>query len=79
MTPDRDGVLWGSAAEIAAELGHGVTPDMIRKWELRDGLTAARHGRQVWYRLDEAEQINLDKHHSRHAGRPRGALTTSPR
>lgn len=74
MTPDQDGHEWGTAAEIAQALGGGVTPDMIRKWELRDGLTARRHRRTVVYRYDEATQINLDKLHTAE-GRPRGQAT----
>lgn len=77
MTP-IDPAEWRTAAELAAELPHGVTEAMVRAWHRRDGLTAIRRGRQVWYRIDEAEQINLDKWHSTHAGRPRG-LTTNTR
>lgn len=70
-----DGVEYGNATEIAAHLGHGVTPAAVRRWADRDGLTARRAGRSVWYPLDEARQIELDKRYSTH-GRPRSTRET---
>lgn len=37
-----DGVRWGTAAEIAVQLGHGVTAAAVRSWAARDGLPAVR-------------------------------------
>lgn len=67
-----DGAEFGSAAEVAAHLGRGVTPAAVRRWADRDGLTTKRAGRRVVYRLDEATTIECDKRYSTH-GRPRGA------
>jgi hypothetical protein len=37
-----DGEEWGTAREIAGQLGHGVTEAAVRKWATRDGLSSAR-------------------------------------
>ncbi|NUT31543.1 MAG: hypothetical protein HOV79_00570 [Hamadaea sp.] len=66
-----DGVDYASAAEIAEQLGRDVTPDAVRRWADRDGLTARRLGRRVVYRIDEAEHIECDKRYAT-PGRPRG-------
>jgi hypothetical protein len=61
-----DGIRWGTAAEIAAQLGHGVTAAAVRRWSERDGLSRARlvdeRGRpQVCYPLHEAALIDMKK------------------
>lgn len=61
-----DGVRWGTAREIADQLGHGVTAAAVRKWASRDGLPVARtfdtSGRpQVRYPLPEAARIDAEK------------------
>jgi hypothetical protein len=71
------GVRWGTAAEIANYLGHGVTPAAVRSWAARDGLPAARmadgNGRpQVRYPLPEAARIDAAKRHAQR-GRKRAA------
>jgi hypothetical protein len=65
-----DGVEYGSAAEIAARLGPGVTPTMVRNWHRRDGLKAHRIGRAVYFELGQAAAIERDKRASTR-GRPR--------
>lgn len=72
-----DGVTYATAAEIAHHLGRGVTPDMIRKWARRDGLTTRRRSGRVIYRVDEAELIEIDKRYSTR-GRPRSACKPAP-
>ncbi|MFI7547227.1 hypothetical protein [Actinoplanes sp. NPDC049599] len=72
-----DGVRWGTAAEIAVQLGHGVTAAAVRSWAARDGLLAVRTrdgaGRpQVRYPLPEAARIDAAKRHAGR-GRPRAA------
>jgi len=72
-----DGDRWGTAAEIAAHIGHGVTPATVRSWAARDGLASVRmtddDGRpQVRYLLDQAQRIDRQKRHGR-LGRPRAA------
>jgi hypothetical protein len=67
---------WGTAAEIATHLGHGVTDAVVRSWARSDSLCSLRvhdeNGRpQVWYPLIEASRIDRAKRHSRR-GRPRG-------
>lgn len=59
---------YGTAAEIAAALGPDVTTAMVRNWHQRDGLTAHRSGRNTWYPLDQAADIEARK---RLAGRGR--------
>jgi hypothetical protein len=66
MLTDGAGIRWGTAAEIAAHLGRGVTAAMVRNWAARDGLRKARMpdslGRpQVRYPLLEAARIELSK------------------
>jgi hypothetical protein len=60
------GEWWGTAAEIAGHIGHGVTPDAVRWWARHDGLTRVRmfdeHGRpQVRYLLGQATRIDAAK------------------
>jgi hypothetical protein len=52
---------YGHAAEIARHLGGDVTADMVRNWHRRDGLTAYRRGREVWYPLRQAATIEARK------------------
>lgn len=64
------GVQWGTAAEIAEQLGGGVTAAMVRNWAARDGLPRARMrdrvGRpQVRYPLHVAARIDREKRHSK--------------
>jgi hypothetical protein len=71
------GEWWGTAAEIAAHIGHGVTVAGVRRWADRDGLTAVRgadgQGRpQVRYPLGQAVLIDRKKRHAQ-CGRPRAA------
>lgn len=61
------GRRWGTATEVAHALGADVTPDMIRKWAVRDGLTKIDR----WYALDEAAAIERQK---RTSGRGRKRL-----
>lgn len=66
MLTDDTGTRWGTAAEIATHLGHGVTSAVIRSWAHRDDLPAARmsdrNGRpQVRYPLQVAAQIEHAK------------------
>lgn len=77
MIVDEHGIWWGTAAEIAAHLGHGVTVAALRKWVTRDGLPAVRmstgSGRpQVRYPLPVAARIELAKRHAKR-GRKRAA------
>ncbi len=63
------GEWWGTAAQIAQHLGHGVTDDMVRRWAARDGLASVRLvdgiGRpQVRYLLGQAQSIDRQKRHS---------------
>jgi hypothetical protein len=63
-----DGVEYGTAAEIAAQLGADVTPAMVRNWARRDGLVAyrlpgARRG-EVRYPLPDAARIEAEKRRS---------------
>jgi hypothetical protein len=55
---DVAGVMYGQAADIAAELGPDVTVDLVRDWARRGLLTGIRvpgRGRgTTWYRLDQA-------------------------
>ncbi|BAL85479.1 hypothetical protein AMIS_2590 [Actinoplanes missouriensis 431] len=60
-----DGELWGTAREIADQLGHGVTIRAVRYWASDQGLRKARiadgHGRpQVRYPLGQASRIELE-------------------
>ena len=76
-----DGVQWGTAAEIAGQLGHGVTEAAVRKWAARDGLPSPRmrgdDGRaEVRFPLVEAAKIDVKKR-SRGRGRPRSSIPTS--
>jgi hypothetical protein len=71
------GEQWGTAAEIAAHLGHGVTAAAVRSWARRDGLPSARlrdaSGRpQVRYPLPAAAAIDAAKRHAQR-GRKRAA------
>ena len=59
-----DGEDYGYAAEIAGHLGGDVTEDMVRNWHRRDGLTAYRRGREVWYPLRQAAAIEATKRQS---------------
>lgn len=65
-----DGVAYGRAGEIAARLGTDVTPAMVRNWARRDGLAEHRVGRAVYFRLDQAAELERDKRRSTR-GRPR--------
>ncbi|MEV6344146.1 hypothetical protein [Actinoplanes sp. NPDC051851] len=61
-----DGRRWGTAAEIAAHLGNGVTEHAVRWWARHNGLTRQRiHDRagrpQVCFNLDEAIEIEAQK------------------
>lgn len=81
MIVDDDGTTWGTAAEIAAHLGHGVTAAAVRRWADRDHLPRAATTddagrRQVRYPLGEATRIELAKRHARR-GRHRRCLTDS--
>ncbi len=68
------GEIWGTAAEIADQIGNGLTAAAVRRWADRDGL--ARHpGRQngkfvIWHPLAQAQDIDRAKRHS-NRGRPR--------
>jgi len=62
----------GTAAEIALSLGPDVTPAMVRAWARRDGLTAHRVGRTVYYPLGRAAELERDKRVSTR-GRKRAA------
>lgn len=64
----HDGQWYGCAAEIAAALGNDVTEAMLRNWSQRDGLDRYRVGRTVYYRLDQAAEIEQSK---RQGGRGR--------
>lgn len=64
------GVEYGTAAEVAGELGPDVTPAMVRRWADRDGLPPLRVGRSVFYPFARAAEIERDKHDSPY-GRPR--------
>ncbi len=82
MLIDQHGIRWGTAAELAQHLGHGVTAAAIRNWARRDGLTSARmtddDGRpQVRYPLDQAAAIDRAKRHAKR-GRSRTNLTQTP-
>lgn len=71
------GEWWGTAAEIADQIGQGVTGATVRRWADRDGLTAVRSvnaaGRlQVRYPLGQAVVIDRVKRHAGR-GRPRAA------
>lgn len=69
-----DGREYGTADEIAAELGDDVTPDMVRRYAQRDGLERrvmpGRGRGTVVYPLDEASAIERAKRLSGR-GRPR--------
>ncbi len=61
-----DGRDWGTAAEIAAHLGNGVTDKAVRRWYEDGAITGIRmadqHGRpQVRHPLDEAIQVEARK------------------
>ena len=78
-----DGVRWGTAAEVAAQLGHGVTEATVRSWTQpsRGGLSSARlrdgAGRpQVRYSLSDAARIGAAKRHGGR-GRQRQSRTSS--
>ncbi|MBG0560707.1 hypothetical protein [Actinoplanes aureus] len=75
------GEWWGTAAEIADQIGHGVTAATVRRWAERDDLTAVRTvdragRRQVRYLLGEAVVIERAKRHA-HRGRQRARRTTN--
>lgn len=66
MLTDDNGQRWATAAQIAAHLGHGVTPATVRSWAARDGLPTARmtdaQGRpQVRYPVQAAAAIEVAK------------------
>lgn len=70
---DVAGERWGTAAEIAEHLGHGVTEAAVRAWARRDGLPAIKmpdaHGRpRVCHPVPAAATIERAK---RQAGRGR--------
>jgi len=72
-----DGVRWGTAAEIAEQLGHGANPTAVRSWAARDGLSSVRirdaAGRpQVLYPLPEAARIDAAKRYSKRGRRRTG-------
>ncbi len=67
------GQWWGTAAEVAEQIGHGLTEDNVRRWAARHDLDSFRvkgtdGRRQVWYSLGQAVAIDRQK---RHAGRGR--------
>ena len=64
------GEEYGTAAEVAAELGGDVTEDMVRNWARRDGLKRHNVGRTVYYPFAQAAQIEAKKSGSGR-GRPR--------
>jgi len=71
------GEWWGTAAQIAEHIGHGLTVAGVRRWAERDGLTSVRStdafGRpQVRYLLGQAVLIDRAKRQARR-GRPRAA------
>lgn len=79
---DVRGTWYATAGEIAAELTRKrqrrITPDAVRRWADRDGLTRHRVSRRlVLYPVDEAEQIEADKWYSTR-GRPRRLDNGSP-
>lgn len=68
-----DGKKWGTAAEIAAELGPDIHPHTVRRWADRDALPTRRlrDGRsKVVYALAEAAVIEAAKRRGGR-GRPR--------
>ncbi len=73
-----DGVEYGTAAEVAAELGPDVTEAMVRSWA-KPGPRGARLPRHnvpgagrgtTYFPLEQAAQIEAQKRGSRR-GRPR--------
>jgi hypothetical protein len=64
-----DGRHWGTATEIAAHLGHGVTAKTVRRWYEDRAIpgvrTADENGRpQVRHPLDEAVRVEAEKRNS---------------
>lgn len=55
---------YGTAEEIAHQLGPDVTPAMVRNWARRDGLRKHRVGRTVYYPIGQASTIERDKRQS---------------
>lgn len=86
MIVDRDGVRWGTAAEIAAHLGHGVTEHTVKNWARPargDGLPRAQmvgeNGRpQTRYPLHVAQQIDKRKRHARRGRKRRLTSRAAP-
>lgn len=77
------GRQYGTADELAAELGPDITADMIRRYHERDGLTRVvlpGPGRgSVVFPLDEASAIERDKRlGKRLSGRGRPRRLDSP-
>jgi hypothetical protein len=72
-----DGRQWGTRHEIAAALGPDVTPDMVRNWARRDGLTGYLAGGVTYHPLDEAAAIERAKRLTTR-GRPRRVDDQSP-
>lgn len=75
MIVDDAGVRWGTAAEIAEQLGQGVTVHAVRWWARNDDLPCVRttdgNGRpQVLYPLLDAARIDREKR-KRKRGRTR--------
>lgn len=76
----KDGLLYGTAAEVAKALG--VRPHVIRNYATRDGLPAVRMEdaagrRQVRYPLIRAGEIEWEKRRSG-LGAPRRADVLQP-
>lgn len=61
---------YGTAAEVAAELGGDVTEDMVRNWSRRDGLKRHKIGQTVYHPFAQAAEIEAKKSGSGR-GRPR--------
>jgi hypothetical protein len=69
------GEAWGTAAEIAEHIGHGLTEDNVRRWATRYDLASVtmrddRGCKQVCYMLGQAVRIDRAKRNEGR-GRPR--------
>lgn len=70
-----NGEDWGTAAEVAAELGPDITEAMVRRWASRHGLRSAlmvgdNGRRERRYVVDQAAEIERQKRLATR-GRPR--------
>ncbi len=48
---------YGTAHEIAAQLGADITPARIRDWARRDLIQSYRARGHTWHRLDQAADV----------------------